>query len=176
VAAIQSNNRSQYRLSRLLIAYSGSIFPLRDQAEQLCRRITDSNQKRYRTKLQTDVDLQISDFLIELRNYVQHTHVSFLLTPENISPRYRIRGEAVPEGVYIHIDELRDRGRNFKKPKARAFLEEHKGDLIELEPLLQQYFNDCLTFNKWVGATYRQEKQESIEQTGKLIERLVEDV
>lgn len=51
VEAIQSDNRTQYRLSRLLIAYSGSIFPLRDQAEQLCRRMTNNNQKRYRERL-----------------------------------------------------------------------------------------------------------------------------
>lgn len=39
MTAITSGDRSQYRLSRLFIAYSGSIFPLRDQAEQLCKKM-----------------------------------------------------------------------------------------------------------------------------------------
>lgn len=111
--------------------------------------------------------------MIELRNYVQHTHIPFLLSSKNISSRYNIQNKAVPEGVYIHIDELRERGRDFRKPKAIAFLESHERDLIELEPLLTQYFNDCLEFNSWVATTYRQEKQRDIEKAEELLEQLL---
>lgn len=173
MTAITSGDQSQYQLSRLFIAYSGSIFPLRDQAEQLCSRMIPKKQKEYRNKLCEGIELQVSDFLIELRNYVQHTHIPFLLSTENISSRYGVQDKVVPEGVYIHIDELRERGRDFRKSRAIDFLENHEGDLIELEPLLTQYFNDCLEFNSWVATTYRQEKQRSIDEAEELLEQLL---
>lgn len=82
---IRAGTPTQYELAQQVIAYSGSSFPVRDQAEQLCRQLSESTQEEYRTRLCETVNLKVSGFPVELRNYVQHTHVPFLLSRTRLS-------------------------------------------------------------------------------------------
>ncbi|NGM67840.1 hypothetical protein G6M89_02240 [Natronolimnobius sp. AArcel1] len=173
---IRADSPTQYELAQQFIAYSGSIFPVRDQAEQFCRYLSEASQEAYRTRLYETVDLEVSDFLIELRNYVQHTHIPFLFSPENVSPRYTFRSAEIDTGVYLHVDELRDRGREFRKEHAKQFLESHEGELIAVEPLLERYFDDSVTFNQWVLGQFRDEHADAIAEARELHDSIVEAI
>lgn len=171
IDSIESENPSQYELSRKLIAYTGTITPLRDQANSLKASMGESFEEEYVQRLCTDFDLQLSDFFIEIRHYVQHTHIPYLITPDDVPPRHF--GRSVPAGVYIHIGELNERGRDFKKDKAVEFIENRDSEIVELKPLLQDYFESTLSFNRWVANTYRDENEEKLEEAEELINRMV---
>lgn len=170
VDSIETESSTQYELSRNLIAYSGSITPLRDQAEGIRERLPEEYRREYKQKLQEEFDLQVSDFLIEIRHYVQHTQIPYLVSSGD-KPARRL-GNDVSDGVYIHIGELRERGRDFRKDKAKAFMENHDGQIIELKPLLRQYFESAREFNRWVGNIYRQENEQALGETREHIDRL----
>ncbi len=170
IELIESPDRTQYELSRNLVAYSGTITPLRDQAERLKSEMTEAHQREYTDKLHEEVDLEASDFLIEIRHYVQHTQIPYLVSPDDKPPRHF--GNDVQEGVYVHIGELQERGRDFRKDKAVEFIRSHDEQLIELKPLMQRYFESSLAFNRWVADTYRQENEAALGEAQKLIEQL----
>lgn len=171
IELIESAEKNQYELSRGLIAYSGSISPLRDQAEGLKTKLSESHQQEYKEKLREKIDLEVSDFLIEIRHYVQHTQVPYLVSSGDKPPRHL--GNDISDGVYLHLGELRERGRDFQKDKAVKLVERHDKQIIELKPLIQRYFESALEFNRWVAGVYRQENERVLDEARELTRQLV---